>query len=287
MAETYVLMTDNGVLNDSNTFRRARAAAEASLALDPANANAYNALAFAAYRQDWDFPKAEEYFRKAISLDPNYAVAHQWYGEFLGDMRRFDQSIAELRKAAELDPLAPMVGSDLADGYLHAGRMDEAKSELKRLLDLYPDFPPAHLYRISVDTHTGDFAAALREAQVYLRLTHNSAPLQIVSIQRLAAAGERSLAREQLHRLLAGGDGRALNAFSTAQLYFLTGQSDLGYTYLAKAYKDHSWWLVTMLVDPGFEKVRAEPRFLSLAHQVGLAESSLPPDLAYSEPPAH
>jgi tetratricopeptide (TPR) repeat protein len=60
-------------------------------------------------------------------LNPNYAVAHQWYGEFLGDLQRFDQSIAELGKARELDPLSAIVGCDLADGYEHAGRYPEAE----------------------------------------------------------------------------------------------------------------------------------------------------------------
>ncbi|MGC9224884.1 MAG: tetratricopeptide repeat protein [Terracidiphilus sp.] len=274
LAETYDLMTDRGVLSDAEAFRRARNAAQTALALNPANANAYNALGMVVYRENWDFTQAEKYFQKAIALNPNYAVAHQWYGEFLGDMRRFDQSIAELRKAEELDPLAPMVGSDLADGYLHARRLAEANTELQRVLDLYPNFPPAHLYRIQVYTRQGDFSAAESEAQTYLRLTHDSTPLQVVEIERMAAMGDLQHARTQLSQLLAGASGRSLKPYQRAQLDFFTRQDDMGYTELESAYRARSWWLVTMLVDPEFDAIHTRPRFLALARRVGMLNPS-------------
>ncbi|MGH9599508.1 MAG: hypothetical protein ACRD27_06560 [Terracidiphilus sp.] len=270
LAESYDLMTDRGVLSDSEAFQRAEAAAETALSLDPGSAEAYNALAFATYRRDWDFARADQYFQKAVALNPNYAVAHQWYGEFLGDMRRFDQSIAELRMAKQLDPLSPMVGTDLADGYLHAGRLREADAELKRVLELYPDFVPAHMYRIAVCVKRADFAGAETEARIYQKKTGDETPLQVVEIQQLAAADEVSQARDEARRLLRGPDGAAFNAYRVAQLYFITGENDAGYAALEKAYREHSWWLVTMLVDPGFGLVRNQQRFRDVARRVGL-----------------
>jgi TolB-like protein/tetratricopeptide (TPR) repeat protein len=274
LAESYDLMTDRGILSDAEAFQRAKTAAQTALSLDPDSAEAYNALAFATYRQDWDFARAEQYFQKAIELNPNYAVAHQWYGEFLGDLRRNDESIAELRKAKDLDPLSPMVGSDLADGYLHAGRVVEAGDELKRVLDLYPDFLYAHLYRISLDTGQSDFAAAEAEAQVILKRTGDATPLQMVEIRRLVSQGNMDQARSEVRRLLSSRQGATFNAYSVAQLDFAIGQDDAGYAALEKAYRDHSWWLVTMLVDPGFSPVRNQPRFLDLARRVGLPVAS-------------
>jgi TolB-like protein/tetratricopeptide (TPR) repeat protein len=273
LAEAYDLMTDRGVLTDAEAFRRAKAAAQTALSLDPDNEKAYTALAFATYREDWNLARAEQYFQKAIALNPNCAVAHQWYGEFLGDMRRFDQSISELRRAEELDPLAPMVGSDLADGYLHAGRLAEANTELQRVLELYPNFPPAHLYRIQVYTRLGDFSAAESEAQTYLRLTHDSTPLQMVEIQQMAAKGNLAHARAQLSQLLAGVSGRSLKPYQRAQLDFITHQDDLGYVELDSAYRARSWWLVTMMVDPGFDGICTQPRFLAMARRVGMLNS--------------
>jgi tetratricopeptide (TPR) repeat protein len=224
----------------------------------------------ATYRQDWDFDAAERDFKKAIELDPHDAVAHQWYGEFLGDLRRFDQSIAELKKAKELDPLSPMVGCDLADGYLHAGRVAEAEAELHRIIDLYPDFVPAHGYLGSVLIKDGKFDEAMMEAHFYQQKTGDETLARSVEIHRMAAAGKLEAARAAVRRLLNGRSGASFSSYQKAGLYSATGQTDAAYAALQDAYRERSWWLVTMQVDPGLDGIRDQPRFQDLVRQVGL-----------------
>lgn len=268
LADTYDLMTDFGIMTDSEAFSRAESNARTALALDPSSAEAYNALAFATYRKEWDFARAEEYFRKAIELNPNCAAAHQWYGEFLGDLRRFDESIAELRKAMELDPLSPMVGADLADGYLHAGRYREAEQELKRVIELYPDFVPAHRYLSALYYSKSQLDAAEAEARTYRELSGDAGPMQGLAIRRLMDKGDIVQARARVEAI--ANSATPPLAFHVAQLRFLVGQTDAGYRALEQAYAQHSWWLVTMLVDPGFGAVRNQPRFMRMAARVGL-----------------
>lgn len=269
LADSYDLMS-LGALPAQEAFQRAKSAAQQALSIDPAAAEAYNALAMATYRQDWDFAAAERDFKKAIELDPNDAVAHQWYGEFLGDLRRFDQSIAELKRAKELDPLSPMVGCDLADGYLHAGRGAEAELELRRIIDLYPDFVPGHGYLGTVLIAQGKFDQALSEAQIYRQKTGDETLLELVEINSLAASGKLEEARAEVRRLLSGKSGVGLSAYQRAGLYSATGQSDAAYAALEDAYRERSWWLVTMVVDPGLAGIRDQPRFQDMAHRVGL-----------------
>lgn len=278
LAEAYDLMTDRGELSDAEAFGRAKSAAQQALAINPNSAEAYNALAFATYRQDWAFRQAEEYFRKALALDPNSSITHQWYGEFLGDLRRFDESLAELRKAKELDPLSPMVGCDLADGYLHSGQLEEADRELRRVIELNPDFLYAHVYRLSVSLTRGDFAAAEKEAQTYAQHSGDTLPLQVIEIEWLAKSAQTKEARAALRRLQMRTQ---LTPYAAAQLYFATGQMETGYAALDRAYHQHSWWLVTMLVDPRFAAVRTQPRFLRVAARVGLPLKDVPEELAY------
>jgi TolB-like protein/Tfp pilus assembly protein PilF len=270
LADSYNLMAGGGMHSSGEAFSQAKAAAQKALSLDPSSAEAYNSLAFATYRQDWDFNRADQYFRKAIDLNPNYAVAHQWYGEFLGDMRRFDQSIAELQKARELDPLSAMVGCDLAEGYQHAGRIEEAEAEFKRVQNLYPDFVPAHVYLVGLYSKLSNFAAAESEAQDYFKLTGEDTPLQMVRIQREAATGSMDKARRNVSFLLNGKSGLRFSSYQKAQIFFASGQKEAGYAALEEAYHEKSWWLVTMLVDPGFDSVQQEPRFRGVAKRVGL-----------------
>jgi TolB-like protein/Tfp pilus assembly protein PilF len=270
LADSYNLMAVWGSMRASDAFPQARADAEQALALDGSSAEAWNSLAFEAYRYEWDFAGADADFRKAIAANPNYAVAHQWYGEFLGDLRRFDESIAELRHARDLDPLSAMVSCDLADGYFHAGRFAEARAEAERVLTLYPDFEPAHNYLASIDLESGDSAQAEREAEAYSRLTGDPAGAKAVHIHVEAIAGQEDKARADLHALLATPGGAAMIPYQKAALYFEAGENEAGYAALEQAFQQRSWWLVTLMVDPGFDSVRREPRFLALEKRVGL-----------------
>ena len=277
LADSYNLMTVWGGMPSAQAFPQARAAAERALALDPNSAEAYNSLAFEVYRYEWDFPRADEDFRRAIALDPSYAVAHQWYGEFLGDLRRFDESIAELRRARDLDPLSAMVGSDLADGYLHAGRYAEAEAELRRILSLYPNFIPAHSYLASVCATAGQMECAEKETRTYAQLSGDSLSLKVFQLRQDQLAGKTAEARKQLRVLLRSRAGAGLVPYQKAQLCFAAGETEAGYAELETAYREHSWWLVTMMVDPGFDAVRSEPRFVAMEKRVGLPVGAAAP----------
>ena len=77
-------------------------------------AEAHTSLAWAQFH-DWDWAGAEKEFRRAIELDPRYASAHLWYGEYLTARGRFDEALAEMSRAQELDPMSPAI--NLALGY--------------------------------------------------------------------------------------------------------------------------------------------------------------------------
>ncbi len=267
LADCYNLLAVWGNLPSSEAFRKARSAAQTALSLDPTSAQGYTSLAFETYRYEWNFSLAELYFRKAIELNPNYVTAHQWYGEFLGDLRRFDQSIAELRTARDLDPLSAIAGSDLATGYMHAGRDPEAIAELHRILALYPNFAPAHIYLASCYHDIGDLTNAEREVTIYSRLTGDSTSQQSLRSLDDAHSGNLSRARAELHTLLTH---HPIGFYQQAQLYFAVNEPGKAYVALDKAYAEHSWWLVTLMVDPGFTSVRDQPQFRKLMLHVGL-----------------
>ena len=267
LADSYNLLAVWGSLPSAEAFPQARTAAQKALALDPSSAEAYNSLAFETYRYDWNFAQAETFFRKAIQLNPNYATAHQWYGEFLGDLRRFNESIAELRKAKELDPLSAIIGSDLATGYIHAARDNDAIAELQRILALYPNFVPAHNYLASCYSDLGDWANAEKEALTYSRLTGNDGQFRVIRIEHDAHTGKLAQARIELNAYL---QDKNLIPFQKAQMYFTVGENDKGYAALEQAFSEHSWWLVTLMVDPGFKSVPADPRLQDLMKRIGL-----------------
>ena len=104
LADCYVLLSDYGGLPPKDAFPRAKAAGLKALEIDDKLAEAYPSLAWVRCFYDWDFPGAEGDFKRAIELNPNYATAHHWYGWYLALMGRFEEAIAQVKKAQELDP---------------------------------------------------------------------------------------------------------------------------------------------------------------------------------------
>jgi TolB-like protein/tetratricopeptide (TPR) repeat protein len=267
LADCYNLLSVWGRFTSAQGFPRSREAALTALRLDPNSAEAYTALAFETFRYEWNFPHAEAYFRKAIELNPNYAPAHHWYGQYLVDLRQFAPGLDELRKARDLDPLSPIMASDLADAYIYAHRYDEAIAELKKVIQLYPNFAPAHDYLSAAYSTAGRVDDAAREAEIDRQVSGTDGKLYFVRIQGLIQQGNLAQARREVADALRN---MQLSPVKRADLYFSVGEKDAGYADLDRAIQQRDWWLITLLDDPSFDSVRHEPRFLAIERRVGL-----------------
>jgi TolB-like protein/Flp pilus assembly protein TadD len=267
LADCYNLLSVWGRLPSAQAFPQARAAAETALQLDPDSAEATTALAFETSHYEWDFPKAEAYFRKAIALNPNYVPAHHWYGQYLADTRRFDQAFVELRRAATLDPLSDIVACDLADAYIFAHRYQDAIVILQRILKRDPGFTPAHDYLAATYIRTGELDLADQEAHTFQRLTGNDGKIRAVQMERSSRQGDRAAQRRELLRSIHDPN---LTPFHLAAVYFAMGDKENGYAALDQAVELHEWWLITLPVEDVFDSVREQPRFRAIEARVGL-----------------
>src|SRR4029077_7097869 len=122
-------------------YRMAKAAARKAIELDPMLAEALTSLAFALFFDDWDWPAAEAEFRRAIELDPGYATGHQWYGEYLTAMGRFEEALTEARAAEELDALSWAMPTTLINVFYYVRRFDEALEYHRRMNAIAPPGP--------------------------------------------------------------------------------------------------------------------------------------------------
>ena len=133
MADSYSLTAS--AIPPAERFPKARAAALKALELDETLAEAHNALAFITYKADWQWVVSEREFKRALELDPNYVLSHQWFGEFLSIIGRHDAGIAELRRARELDPYSVAVLVDLGIPMgLVIASIHEKRDEYRKML---------------------------------------------------------------------------------------------------------------------------------------------------------
>jgi tetratricopeptide (TPR) repeat protein len=146
LADSYALLTAYTREPARQLMPKAKQAALKSLALDDKLADAHASLGQIAAYYDYDFPTAEREYRRALELNPNYAIAHQWLAEHLAAMKRNDEALAEIRRALELDPLSVIMNRIYADILTDGRRYDEAIEQYQRALELDPNFPTSHYF---------------------------------------------------------------------------------------------------------------------------------------------
>src|SRR4029450_5087246 len=146
LADCYNMLGYYTLLPPKEAYSNAQAAARRALELDSMLAEPHASLGWTQFMFRWDRPSAEREFRRAIALNPNYPTAHAWYDAYLAAMGGHDESIAEGKRAQELDPLSLITNAALARPFYNARRYDEAIAQSKKTLEIDPKFARAYYW---------------------------------------------------------------------------------------------------------------------------------------------
>jgi serine/threonine protein kinase/Tfp pilus assembly protein PilF len=247
--------------NPKEHMPKARAAAAKALEIDAGLAEAHASRAMVIYRYDWNFAEAEKEFRKAIELSPGYAAAHQWYGECLTAMERFEESVAELQRTLELDPLSPISNAVLAGMHFFARHYEAAIEQSGKSLELDQNFWPALLFRGMAYEQTKDFAQAEKTLSQALDVSRRSSMLLAAAGHAYASAGERGMAEKLLGELCSPPANHYVAPVYPAIVATGLGDLKLAFDELQRAVRERSGWLVFLRVDPRFDVLRGDARF--------------------------
>jgi TolB-like protein/Tfp pilus assembly protein PilF len=252
-------------------YAKARAAAERALDLHDALAEAHSALAILKLYADWDWPGAEREFQRAIALNPSSALAHAEYGHKLLSpvMGRYDDALAELRRAQELDPLSVSISTEIAWVYHHARRWDQSIAQFQRALELGSKSPWPHVGLGQDYALTGRYGEAIAAVDEAVALAGNSPYFQGVRGWILGLAGRAREAHQVLRELEKTAAGEKVDPVAFAWIYMGLGDHDHAIAWLQKAYEGHSTEMI-YLRTPTWDSLRSEPEFIELMKDVGL-----------------
>ncbi|MGE5833155.1 MAG: tetratricopeptide repeat protein [Acidobacteriota bacterium] len=270
LADTYALLGDweYGVLSSKEALPSAKAAAIKAIDLDNTLGEAHTSLAFALSSFDWDWPSAEKEFRRALELNPGYATAHHWYAWQLSLLGRHGEAIAEMKEAKSLDPLSLIINAELAELLLIAHLYDESVQQSRQTIEMDPDFALAHnqLAEAYLQEHRHD--DAITEFQKAVELSGGS-PICTANLARAYASAGRSADAEQLLTDLKKRSNPAYsNASEIALVYAALGEKAQAMAWLERGYAER--FNPSVLLRPGFDSLRADPRFRDLIRRVGL-----------------
>jgi TolB-like protein/Tfp pilus assembly protein PilF len=271
LADSYVLNSGyNSSVPPTEVMPKAQEAAARALELDEGLAEAHTALAVIAQDYDWDWKTAEREYRRAIELNPNYATAHHWYGEYLALQGRFDEAFHEMERARQLDPLSLIIGSDNCVILYYARQYDRSIAQCQAVLQMEPTFLYAHQPYPYVEK--GLYAEAVADVQQYQRTPGvDPAWTQALLAYVYGRSGQSTEAERALEELKKLSQKSKVDPQIFLVAYVGVGKKDDALTYLEKAYAAHSISLTNLKVAPAYDPLRSEPRFQDVLRGMGLA----------------
>ena len=269
LSEAWTSLAWIGALPWDEVRPMAQDAATKALAIDNSLSDAHAAMAVIALR-DWDWKKAEEEEKKAFASNPGHQIAHMSYSNILRYQGRTEESIAEARRAVELDPLNALTNEVLADAYVSARRYDLAVSQCQTALELHPEASNLHFVLGWAFAYQGmyDKAAEAIKKSVALDGSDPSISPDLAYIN--AVRGKKDEARRILNKLLALAKKAPVNPGLIALVYAGLGQRAETLKWLQQAYQAHSSMMPWLKMDPRFDNIRQDPQFQELMRGVGL-----------------
>src|SRR5437667_1499389 len=273
LSNYYMQRVDDGSLPAREAFPKAKALVSQALSIDPEFGPGHTELGFISMYGDWNLPEAERQFKMSIELTPNWVQAHRGYSICLRAMGRADEAVAADKEARELDPRSAERATSLGWTLYYAHRYPEAIGEFQTSLAMNPNLPgPQQGYAYSY-LQWGMEKETIEAFQKFIT-TSGNAELASEMGQAYARSGFRMAMRKfwqtALDIDLESARRGETSPFIIAGLYSLLGNKEQALSWLEKAYTNHSSKMLDLKVDPDFDNLREDPRFVELVQRVGL-----------------
>lgn len=274
LADSYALLSDYGAASPKESLLQAKRAALRALELDDTLAEAHTSVGFVAEVFEWDWSRAEAEYRRALKLNPNYATARHRYGMFLCWMGRFPEAFAELSLAGRLDSTSLIINADNGLALFLARRYEEAAAQLRKTLELGPDFYRAHVYLADCYVQQHKFNDAIAEAEW---ASKKSTPdrADIVRSYTYSAAGREDEARKYLDSPVLTSRTSSAQPLFLAATYVRMGKRQQALHLLDEAVEQRAIGVLRLGVDPKLDELRPDPGFQHLLERVGLKFSAI------------
>jgi serine/threonine protein kinase/Tfp pilus assembly protein PilF len=274
LADTYNLLGGYNYLPPDESFPKAKAAAQKALSFTEAFGEAHVSLGLASFAYDMDWPLTEREFRRGIEINSKYANGHLWYSYFLSAMGRYEEAMAEIRQAQQIDPLSLVITMDVGSVDYFDGRFDPAIQKIKKALELDSSFWRAHWLLGLAYMQKGMTVESIRELEMATALSGNN--LRVIGAlgQAYARAGRKADALKVLYDLKNRSKREKVGSYFVASIYLALPEKAQALRWLQRAYLQRDRWLVFAKVDPSMDPFRSDPRYQALLRRMNFPQES-------------
>jgi len=270
MADSYLTLQDDGLLPTLKATAEAKRAAGEALRLDEMLAEPHISLAHA-YFHEFNWPAAEREFKCGLELNPNYAVGHFYFANYLLAKGQFEDALAEARHAKALDPVSLPVRSNTAMALYYGGQYDQAIEQCLQVLEIDPNFARSYEDLGRVYWEKGMRREAIRAFKKAVSRSARGSLYVAELAYAYAVVGKREDAVTLLKELTERARKRYVSSYAFALVYTGMGNKDQAFAWLDKAYEERASTLPFLKTNPTLASLRSDPRFQTLIRRMSLA----------------
>jgi eukaryotic-like serine/threonine-protein kinase len=267
LADSYITLATNIPLPPHDAMPKAKAAAMKAIEIDDALAEAWASLGAVRWWFEWDWQGAEDAYRRAIELNPNYPTAHDGYAMLLSARGRFDAAVEQVTRACDLDPLSLISAVHAGWPFYFARDFESAIRRFRKALELDDRFIPAYGWLGMAHGQQRRYQEALDAFGRALEV--DRIPILVAMLAHThAIAGNREQALALLDSLREQAKTRYISPYDIAVIHAGLGDTQAALAHLQLAYDDRSAWMVFLDVDPRLDSLRTEPAFAEIAERL-------------------
>jgi len=269
IAEVMSVLGANAYIDPKVAFARVRTELDLVFALDDSisSAHACRAMLYGYHLFQWE--PADESFRRAIELEPNWGHVKCWYAGFLNGARRHDEAAIQARAAAAAEPMAPVVQTLAGVNLVNAG-IDEGFAVMRRALDMDPELPTAHHFLGLKLVGTGRFDEAIPHLEKGLQAgILVDAGLMAIALARLGQHGRIAEIEELLDQI---GKTRYLSHFTRGTLALAKGDPEHCLDHIDAAREQGEYEAMLIECFDAFAPLRNHPRYRRHLEIMGIPE---------------
>jgi serine/threonine protein kinase/TolB-like protein/Tfp pilus assembly protein PilF len=273
IADSYIALAVYGHLLPTEAFPRAKEAVLKALELDDTLADAHSTLA-QIYQSERDWAGTERQCKRALALNPSYALGHERYSLFLTRVQRHEEAITEAKRASELDPLSPLMTTVIGQALYFARHYNESQQELLKALQLDPNFFTAHTDLGDLYAAMGMFDKSIAELEKAASLSSGDLGVQAELAYVYAKMGRKGDAENVLKKLQSESQRRYVSGYLVSGVFIGLGRRGEAMEWLERADLQKDYQLSWISVSPVFDPLRSDPRFTALLRRLGLPQQT-------------
>jgi TolB-like protein/Tfp pilus assembly protein PilF len=267
ISDAHTMLACRGMTPALESFHKAKSAARRAVGIQPELGEGYASLAHVRLH-DWDWVDLESDFRRAVQLDPGYAIAHYWYAEYLMAMGRTGEAVGRVQHSWELDPLNSVINASVGMIRYLAHDYDGALVALRRGLEIDPAHYVSHL-RVGLVCLQKNLAnEALEAMRQAVRHSGGSTEALAGLAQAHAVAGDK-VAMQNLVKELDERGQRYVSPYNIARIYGAIDDKQRAFEWLERAYLEHNPDLIELTREPSFSSLRSDAKFRELVQRIG------------------